>query len=528
MELVERIRRRFAEILSPHFLGREQQSLVEMTVASLDEAQGIIDEGDAGLQEQINTLHSEYGAGLIGIEDTANNFLSFNVEGALAELATAGSFDPSETHIITGDWGFTNPVSFVNGAFSGSLYAPTLTGNRQYSLQDGSGTLAFLSDIPAPPAPPPEVSIVGGANVDVTGSFPSFTISVPNIPAQVNLNAGSNINITGTYPNLTISATGGSGGGDVTSVNGQVGDVVLTAASVGAASLSSNTFTGTQTVTSSGTAELELSSTGGMSGVYANSGNVTLYSGEGSVRIRPAGRVATAGELRVEESTVTWDGNTIYHSGNTHTHTASQITSGILSTARLGSGTANNSRFLRGDGTWAAVPAGNVGTVTSVRVTNSGSGLSFTGGPITSTGTITGTLSTNLQSWSGISPSSKANTNAVVRTSGNQTGIAGNKTFTGNITANNLTATSDIRLKRDIESSKARQKLLYTLQNYRWKWKESGEPGIGVLAQEVQKVAPEYVLENEEGTLSVDKAGLALEMVFALIDKLEAIDGSSD
>jgi hypothetical protein len=41
----------------------------------------------------------------------------------------------------------------------------------------------------------------------------------------------------------------------------------------------------------------------------------------------------------------------------THSHAASDVSSGTLDTARLGSGTANNTTYLRGDQTWAT-PAG--------------------------------------------------------------------------------------------------------------------------------------------------------------------------
>ena len=46
---------------------------------------------------------------------------------------------------------------------------------------------------------------------------------------------------------------------------------------------------------------------------------------------------------------------------SSHTHAASDITSGVLSTSRLGTGTATNSKFLRGDGSWSpSVPVGAI------------------------------------------------------------------------------------------------------------------------------------------------------------------------
>jgi hypothetical protein len=76
----------------------------------------------------------------------------------------------------------------------------------------------------------------------------------------------------------------------------------------------------------------------------------------------------------------TWSGSFGAVSGaNLTSLNASNLSSGTVGTARLASGTANSTTYLRGDQTWATVSGG----VTSVAT---GNGLS--GGTITSTGTL--------------------------------------------------------------------------------------------------------------------------------------------
>lgn len=51
--------------------------------------------------------------------------------------------------------------------------------------------------------------------------------------------------------------------------------------------------------------------------------------------------------------------NATWSNTNYHPHDANEITSGTLATARLGSGTANGSTYLRGDQSWTTLPARN-------------------------------------------------------------------------------------------------------------------------------------------------------------------------
>ena len=83
------------------------------------------------------------------------------------------------------------------------------------------------------------------------------------------------------------------------------------------------------------------------------------------------GIVQLAGDLGGTASAPTVPG--LAGKANTvHTHAATDIASGTVATARLGSGTADNTKFLRGDSTWAtpAASAGSIATDTDVVLTS--------------------------------------------------------------------------------------------------------------------------------------------------------------
>lgn len=96
--------------------------------------------------------------------------------------------------------------------------------------------------------------------------------------------------------------------------------------------------------------------------------NVTLSAGADTLTINAAGGGgggATWGAIIGTLSNQTDLQTALNNKANaSHTHAASEITSGVFATARLGTGTANTSTFLRGDGSWSVVSGGTWGSIT--------------------------------------------------------------------------------------------------------------------------------------------------------------------
>ena len=108
-----------------------------------------------------------------------------------------------------------------------------------------------------------------------------------------------------------------------------------------------------------------------------------------------------------------------------------------------------------------------------------------------------------------------------VKTSGTQT-VNGAKTFGSNVTAPDFVATSDERVKDNITTAPVG--LIDSLKGREWDWKESGEKGSGVVAQELEQVLPHLVHEDGDGMKSVAYNGLIAYLIEEIKDLKTQVD----
>lgn len=83
---VSRLKERLVKALSPWFLGREQDALIEAMKTAGEETLLAVDVDTAALQAQLTNLYSNAGADAIGIADAGSFYTGTSVEDALQEI----------------------------------------------------------------------------------------------------------------------------------------------------------------------------------------------------------------------------------------------------------------------------------------------------------------------------------------------------------------------------------------------------------------------------------------------------------
>jgi hypothetical protein len=112
--------------------------------------------------------------------------------------------------------------------------------------------------------------------------------------------------------------------------------------------------------------------------------------------------------------------------------------------------------------------------------------------------------------------------------------VAGGVSIVKNLTVANITASgtvtsnSDMRLKKDIVEIDNCVDKVKKLRGVNFKWIKDDSEDFGVIAQEVEAIAPHAVKENKEGMKSVDYGRLTTLLIQAVKEQQTQIDELKD
>lgn len=119
------------------------------------------------------------------------------------------------------------------------------------------------------------------------------------------------------------------------------------------------------------------------------------------------------------------------------------------------------------------------------------------------------TSAANARTNLGLGTMATQNANAVSITGGSATGLT-------SVSATTVTGTSDERLKDNIRSVVGALDMVKALDGKHFDWKETGKADMGLIAQELERVAPELVVTDEDGIKRVNYFGVVAILVSAV------------
>ena len=216
--------------------------------------------------------------------------------------------------------------------------------------------------------------------------------------------------------------------------------------------------------------------------------------------------------------------------------TLNQNTSGSAATLTTGrtiaitgdltytSGSFNGSGNVTGTGTLATVNAnvgtfGSGGAIPTITVNAKGLITGVTTTAVTSGTTITNDTTTNASRFLTFTSATSGSISAVdVSTSK----LIYNPS-TGAVSATDFNSTSDINLKENIKIIENPIEKVSQLNGVSFDWKDNHQSSAGVIAQDVEKVLPEIIREND-GSKSVNYNGLIGLLIEAIKEQQKQID----
>ena len=131
------------------------------------------------------------------------------------------------TDSVTSVNGLTGAVSLTTTNIAEGTNLYYTDARARAAISAGTGiSYDNLTGVVTNAAPDQTVALTDGTAIDVTGTYPNFTINNTAPDQTVVLNAGTGISTSGTYPNFTIANTAPSLGGDVVGPTGATDNAV--------------------------------------------------------------------------------------------------------------------------------------------------------------------------------------------------------------------------------------------------------------------------------------------------------------
>lgn len=160
---------------------------------------------------------------------------------------------------------------------------------------------------------------------------------------------------------------------------------------------------------------------------------------------------------------------------------------------------------------YATLSIGNIDTTNAQITTATITNAQVTNAQVTKA-TITQLAASSLK----VTRSTITNLNATSATIGNLT-VNGSVTVSNLVNASGFNVTSDIRLKEDLSEYKYHDSIL-DLPIYKYKYRDTGRDSFGFIAQEVKRIYPEVVHDND-GYLCIEES----KLVYLLMSEVKEL-----